>query len=174
MVRVRGMTCFQDHKWYNELADGKLKVDTLMHKAKVEGSWGDATPGVMKLCAWLKSSFENLHELDHDGPYANAKTEKAYDPYLDINHIFRRNYGKNNAGNTQDNHGPIEQNPTYDSVCQIRKFKMMKYSFDTDDDYVAIKEHEHHSRANVDSYQAYQELFRIMDKGWLVAMAKEE
>ncbi|GKA60548.1 hypothetical protein Tco_0759955 [Tanacetum coccineum] len=119
MVQVRGMTYFQDHKWYNELADGKLKVEALMHKAKVEGSWGDATPGVMKLCAWLKSSFENLHELDHDvlvkieecwwkvnayeiapftrwenygqGPYANTKTEKAYDPYVNINHIFRRN-----------------------------------------------------------------------------------
>ncbi|GJZ04863.1 hypothetical protein Tco_0538138, partial [Tanacetum coccineum] len=142
MVRVRGMTYFKDHKWYNELADGKLKVEALMHKAKVKGSWGDATLGVMKLCAWLKSSFKNFHKLDHDvlvkleecwwkvnaheialftrlenydqGPYANAKTKKAYDLYLDINRIFGRNYGTNNAGNTQDNQGPIEQNPTYD------------------------------------------------------------
>ncbi|GJV58516.1 hypothetical protein Tco_1459521 [Tanacetum coccineum] len=101
------------HKWYNELADGKMKVEALMHKTKVEESWGDATPGVIKFCAWLKSSFENFHELKHvvlvkleecwwkvnaheitsftnwenygQGPYANIKTEKIYDPYLDIN-----------------------------------------------------------------------------------------
>ncbi|GKE80923.1 hypothetical protein Tco_1550923, partial [Tanacetum coccineum] len=97
-----------------------------MHKAKVEESWGDATPRVMKLCAWLKNSFENLQELDYNvlvklqecwwkvnthevapfthsesydqGPYANAKTERAYNPYLDINRIFGRNYGADNAG----------------------------------------------------------------------------
>ncbi|GKD52178.1 hypothetical protein Tco_1281154, partial [Tanacetum coccineum] len=107
-----------DHKWYDKLVDGKLKVEALMHKAKVEGSWGDVTLGVMKLCTWLKGSFESFHELDHDvlvkleecwwkvnahevapltrygqGPYANAKTERAYDAYLDINRIFGRNYG---------------------------------------------------------------------------------
>nr|GFB23559.1 hypothetical protein [Tanacetum cinerariifolium] len=66
MVRVRSMTYFQDHKWYNELADGKLKEETLMHKAKVEESWGNATPGVMKLYAWSINSFKNFHELDYN------------------------------------------------------------------------------------------------------------
>ncbi|GKD69884.1 hypothetical protein Tco_1323974, partial [Tanacetum coccineum] len=36
-----------DHKWYNELDDGKQKVEALMHKAKVEESWGDVTPRVI-------------------------------------------------------------------------------------------------------------------------------
>nr|GEX24433.1 hypothetical protein [Tanacetum cinerariifolium] len=177
-----------------------LKEEALMHKARFEESWGDATPGVMKLCAWLKSSFESFHELDYDilvklkecwwklnarenapfarwenhgqGPYANTKIEKDYDPYLDINHIFGRNYGSNNAGNIQDNmkehHDP--------SICKIRRFEMMKYAFDADDEYVAIKEREHsdHSRTNVDACQAYRELFRIMDEGWLVTKEKEE
>ncbi|GKA17533.1 hypothetical protein Tco_0697370 [Tanacetum coccineum] len=48
MVRVENMTYFQDLKWYEELADGKLKDETLMHKAKVEESWGNSTPGMMK------------------------------------------------------------------------------------------------------------------------------
>ncbi|GKF28193.1 hypothetical protein Tco_0094535, partial [Tanacetum coccineum] len=48
MVRFECMTYFQDHKWYDELADGKLKEETLIHKAKVKESWGDATPGVIK------------------------------------------------------------------------------------------------------------------------------
>ncbi|GJS30711.1 hypothetical protein Tco_0491331 [Tanacetum coccineum] len=38
MVWVRSMTYFQDHKWYDELVDGKLKEETLMHKAKVKES----------------------------------------------------------------------------------------------------------------------------------------
>ncbi|GKB50328.1 reverse transcriptase domain-containing protein, partial [Tanacetum coccineum] len=45
MVHVGSMTYFQDHRWYDELADGKLKDETLALKAKIEGSRGDTTPG---------------------------------------------------------------------------------------------------------------------------------
>ncbi|GKB35672.1 hypothetical protein Tco_0880614, partial [Tanacetum coccineum] len=81
------------------------------------------------------------------------------------------NYRANDAGNTQDSqehHDP--------SIFRVRRFEMMKYSFNAGDEYVTIKEHEHldHSRTNIDAYQAYQELFRIMDEGWLVTKAKEE
>ncbi|GJY85460.1 hypothetical protein Tco_0499486 [Tanacetum coccineum] len=134
-----------------------------------------------------EDSFENFHELDYDvlvkleqcwwkvnahenalfarwenngqGTYANALTEKDYDPYLDNNRIFGKNYEANNAGKTQDNkkehHDP--------SICNIRRFKMMKYSFDADDEYVAIKEREHsdHLRTNVVACQAYQEFFAL-------------
>nr|GEX99337.1 hypothetical protein [Tanacetum cinerariifolium] len=48
MVQVGSMTYFQDHKWYDELADGRLKEETLLHKAKVKESWGNATPGTMR------------------------------------------------------------------------------------------------------------------------------
>ncbi|GKB68883.1 hypothetical protein Tco_0930295, partial [Tanacetum coccineum] len=50
------------------------------------------------------------------------------------------------------------------SIYKIRRFEMMKYSFDVDDEYVAIKEREH-SRADIDACQVYQELFCIMDEG---------
>ncbi|GJV01947.1 hypothetical protein Tco_1335516 [Tanacetum coccineum] len=142
MVRVGCMTYFQDHKWYDELADGKLKEEALIHKAKFEESWG------MQLL---------------------------------------ENYGTNNAGDTQDsqehkkkhkgNKHTLSSKPTHDpSVCHVRRFEMIKYSFDADDEYVAIKEHEHfnHSRTNIDACQAYQELFRILDEGWLMTKAKEE
>ncbi|GKB39843.1 hypothetical protein Tco_0884785 [Tanacetum coccineum] len=159
MVRVGCMTYFQDHKWYDELADGKLKEETLTLKAKVEGSWGDATPGVMKFCAWLKNSFENFYELNYDvlvkleecwwkvnaheiapftrmenfgrGPYANMKTEKTHDPYLDVYRIFSGNYGASNVGDTQENQGHEEHkdNPTpKPSICKITRFEMMKNS----------------------------------------------
>nr|GFD30682.1 hypothetical protein [Tanacetum cinerariifolium] len=66
MVRVGSMTYFQDHKWYDELVDGRLKEETLMHKEKVKELWGNVTLSVIKLCAWLINSFENFHELDYN------------------------------------------------------------------------------------------------------------
>ncbi|GJW82338.1 hypothetical protein Tco_0146313 [Tanacetum coccineum] len=84
MVRVRSMTYFHYHKWYDELVDGKLKEETLIHKVKVEESWGNATLGG--------------HE------------ERRDDPTLEP------------------------------SVCKIRRFEMMKYSFNVDEEYIAIKE----------------------------------
>ncbi|GJV97511.1 hypothetical protein Tco_1549088 [Tanacetum coccineum] len=125
MVRVECMTYFQNHKWYDELTDGKLKEEALMHKARFEESWGDATP---RLNAHENAPFARW-ENHGRGTYANAKAEKDYDPYLDINCIFGKNYETNNVGNTQDNkkehHDP--------SICNIRRFEMMKYSIDADD-----------------------------------------
>ncbi|GJX81245.1 hypothetical protein Tco_0329394 [Tanacetum coccineum] len=57
MVQVGTMTYFQNHSWYNELVDGKLKDGTLALKAKIEGSWGDATQGVLNFYRWLESCF---------------------------------------------------------------------------------------------------------------------
>ncbi|GJU88708.1 putative reverse transcriptase domain-containing protein [Tanacetum coccineum] len=204
MVRVKNMTYFQDHKWYDELADGKLKDETLMHKAKVEESWGNATPGMMKFCAWLINSFRNFHELDYNvlvkqqecwwknnahevapftrlesygqRPYANFITKKAHDPYLDINNIFGRNYDTTNADNTKNNRGHKERrdDPTLEpSVRKIKRFELMKYSFNADEEYIAIKESEYlnHSKDNLD---AYRELLRIINKGWVMATPDEE
>ncbi|GJT27290.1 hypothetical protein Tco_0907565 [Tanacetum coccineum] len=142
IVRVGCMTYFQDHKWYDELADGVLKEETLIHKAKFEESWGDATPRVIKFRAWLKNSFENFHELDHD---ILVKLEECW----------------------WKEHKKEHYDP---SICRVRRFRMMKYSFDADDEYVAIKEHEHfnHLRTNIDACQACRELFRIIDEGWLM------
>ncbi|GJY49766.1 hypothetical protein Tco_0439722 [Tanacetum coccineum] len=55
------------------------------------------------------------------------------------------------------------------SACKIRRFKMMKYSFEADEEYVAIKEHEHiyYLETNMEARHAYRELFRKMDDGWI-------
>nr|GEV43502.1 zf-BED domain-containing protein [Tanacetum cinerariifolium] len=66
MVRVGYMTYFQDHEWYNELADRDLKEEALKQKAIYEKSWGDASQSVMNFCAWLKRSFGNFCELDYE------------------------------------------------------------------------------------------------------------
>ncbi|GKE62229.1 hypothetical protein Tco_1512596 [Tanacetum coccineum] len=134
-----------DHKWYDELVDGKLKEETLMHKAEFKESWGDATLGVMKFCAWLKSSFKNFHELDYNVLVnleecwwkVNAQEVAPFTRWEN----YGQNYRADNADYTQDNkeHKKEHHDP---STCRVRRFEMIKYSFDTKDEYVFIKEHE--------------------------------
>ncbi|GJV38910.1 hypothetical protein Tco_1417350 [Tanacetum coccineum] len=66
MVRIGYMTYFHDYEWYDELADMNLKEEALKQKAIYETSWGDESQSVMNLCAWLKKSFGNIHELDYE------------------------------------------------------------------------------------------------------------
>ncbi|GKD32627.1 hypothetical protein Tco_1248136 [Tanacetum coccineum] len=200
MVGVRSMTYFQDHIWYDELADGKLKDETLALKGKIEGSWGDATSGVMKFCRWLKCCFENFHEPEYEvlvklqecwwkvnaheitsftriensgrGPHANMKTEWVSNPYLDTNRIFRSDYEASNVGYTQENQehkgDPIPEPSNY----KIRIFEMMKYSFSNDEEYITLKESQYLNHSK-DSLDAYRELLRLINEGWVVTTPEE-
>ncbi|GKD40633.1 hypothetical protein Tco_1260840 [Tanacetum coccineum] len=60
------------------------------------------------------------------------------------------------------------------SVCKVRKFEMIKYSFGQDEKYVAIKKFEYNdlTRTNEDACRAYQEIFHSMDEGWVVTRAE--
>ncbi|GJS24799.1 hypothetical protein Tco_0453431 [Tanacetum coccineum] len=88
------------------------------------------------------------------GPYANTKTKKDYDPYLDNNR------------DTQDTKKGRHDLSTF----TIRRFEMVKYSFRDDEEYVAIKENEYDDLTNTskEAIHAYQEIFRMMDEGWKV------
>ncbi|GJX12318.1 retrotransposon protein, putative, ty1-copia subclass [Tanacetum coccineum] len=176
MVRVGRMTYFQDHKWYDGLIDGCLKNEALMLKERIEGSWGDATPSIMKFCTWLRDSFENFHELGYydnrlQGPYTNTKLNGTYDHYLDTDCMPEKNYNAKLRRNIQEGQGYMENLAYETSACKIRKFEMMKYTFEVDEEYVAIKELINHSETNEDARYAYRELFHKMDDGWLVTRA---
>ncbi|GJZ49990.1 hypothetical protein Tco_0604180 [Tanacetum coccineum] len=56
------------------------------------------------------------------------------------------------------------------SVCNVRKYMMIKYSFNNNEVYVVVKEDEYDDLTitRKEACQAYQEIFRIMDKGWMV------
>ncbi|GJZ63604.1 hypothetical protein Tco_0620025 [Tanacetum coccineum] len=58
-------------------------------------------------------------------------------------------------------------------VCNIRKYMIIKYSFNDDEEYVAVKEYEYDDliMTRRDACQAYQEIFRIIDEGWMVTRA---
>ncbi|GJW22852.1 hypothetical protein Tco_0033474 [Tanacetum coccineum] len=106
------------------------------------------------------------------GPYANKKTEWASNPYLDVNRVFRRDYEANNDGDIRENRGH-DGNPNPEpSNCKIKRFEMMKYSFGDDEDYITIKESEYLNHSK-DSLDAYRELLRLIDEGWVVTTTDE-
>ncbi|GKF32776.1 hypothetical protein Tco_0102574, partial [Tanacetum coccineum] len=59
-------------------------------------------------------------------------------------------------------------------VCNMRRFEMIKYSFGQDEEYVAVKEDEYEdlARTSDDACLEYQEIFRMMDEGWMVTRAE--
>ncbi|GKC57327.1 hypothetical protein Tco_1084925 [Tanacetum coccineum] len=70
-----------------------------------------------------------------------------------------------------DERQEICSNETHElSVCNIRRFEMIKYSFEDDEEYIAIKEDEYDDLTSTskDACRAYQEIFRMMDEGWMV------
>ncbi|GKC84682.1 hypothetical protein Tco_1140399 [Tanacetum coccineum] len=143
MVIVGRMTYFQDHKWYDCLIDGCLKEETLMLKEQTEGSRGDATPVVTKFCTWLRDSFENFHELD-------------YDMLVKLEECWWKNYEANNVRKVQEGQGYMENLAHETLACKIRRLEMMRYKFEADEEYVAIKELINHSETNMDARCAYR------------------
>ncbi|GJS95686.1 hypothetical protein Tco_0802654 [Tanacetum coccineum] len=55
-------------------------------------------------------------------------------------------------------------------VCQIKRYKMIKYSFNDEEEYVVVKEDEYDDLTitSEEACRAYQEIFRMMDEGWMV------
>ncbi|GKD36298.1 hypothetical protein Tco_1251807, partial [Tanacetum coccineum] len=106
------------------------------------------------------------------GPYANIKTEWSNNPHLDTNHIFERDHEASNVGCNQEYHRHKDDQILEPSNCKVRRFEMMKYSFNADEEYIAIKESEHlnHSKKRLD---VYQELLRLTNEGWVVTTPNE-
>nr|GEZ72257.1 hypothetical protein [Tanacetum cinerariifolium] len=157
------MAYFQDHKCFGNF----YELDYIVLVTLQECWW--------KINAHEFAPFTRLESYEQR-PYANFKIEKTHDPYLEINNIFGRNYDTSNTGNTENNQGNEERRDDFalePLVWKIRIFEMMKYSFNADEEYIAIKESEYlnHSKDNLDTYR---ELLHIIKEGWVVSTADEE
>ncbi|GKB19753.1 hypothetical protein Tco_0853676 [Tanacetum coccineum] len=105
---------YQDYEWYEALEDGELKEEALRNKAIME---------------------ETIDKMM--SPKLDAKID--VNVYDDTNHD--REYEMDHE---VDERQEICSNETYElSVCNIRRFKMIKYSFGDDEEYVAVKEDEY-------------------------------
>ncbi|GKE37893.1 hypothetical protein Tco_1461298 [Tanacetum coccineum] len=163
MVRVGSMTYFQDHRWLKSCFKNfhELEYEVLV---KLQECW-------WKVNAHEIAPFTRMENFRR-GPYANIKTEWTSNPYLDINRTFGKDYKANNIGCTQENQGHKGNPIPEPSNCKVRRFEMMKYLFDDDEEYITIKESEYlkHSK---DSLDAYRELLRLIIEGWVVTTPDE-
>ncbi|GJX62934.1 hypothetical protein Tco_0295834 [Tanacetum coccineum] len=139
---IENILRYQDLEWYEALKDGKLKEEALKNKAIIEGMIGEDDESSDE--GWRR--WGNFDNTNHD------------------------NEGSENVMKKEDE----ERSDVFDdhelSICNIRRFEMIKYSFRDGEEYVAIKENEYDDLTNtrMEAIHAYQEIFRMMDGGWMV------
>nr|GEZ40098.1 hypothetical protein [Tanacetum cinerariifolium] len=166
-----------DYEWYNELADGNLKEEAHKQKAIYEKSWGDASQSVTNFCAWLKRSYGNFHKLDYEllvklQEYWWKVNDRECSPFSNWrNHIqgpyanYYSNFLDKEEHEDKYKHGLFDGQKQL--VCNIRRFEMIKYSFDKDEEYVAVKEHEYDNltSTNEDACRTTKKYFVGWTKG---------
>ncbi|GJS04178.1 hypothetical protein Tco_0320686 [Tanacetum coccineum] len=131
---------YQDLEWYEALEDSELKDEALRNKAIMEGLISDDKSG--NDC-WKIWKIHEIYYHDYDEREYENETHKEGHEICSIN---------------------TREVP----VCQIKRYKMIKYSFKYEEEYVAVKEDEYNDLTitSEEACQAYQEIFRMMDEGW--------
>ncbi|GJX59200.1 hypothetical protein Tco_0290590 [Tanacetum coccineum] len=115
-------------------------------KSIYEGSWGDATQGVVNFYAWLKRCFINHHKLDYElmirlEEYWNVDEaihdERELNDDHDIGNLDNDLVRDNAPYHTNEKEELYEEgrcellrNPCQEPpVCKIKRFEVIKYSF---------------------------------------------
>ncbi|GJR55924.1 hypothetical protein Tco_1406445 [Tanacetum coccineum] len=133
---------YQDLEWYEALEDSELKYEALRNKAIIEGF---------------------INEDDDESHYEHERRWNIYTNYDDA-------YQIDHEDNEREELCEVHEL----SVCNVRRYTMIKYSFNNDEEYVAVKEDEYDDLiiTRKEEGRAYQEIFRIMDEGWIVTRAE--
>ncbi|GJS57765.1 hypothetical protein Tco_0652549 [Tanacetum coccineum] len=135
---------YQDYEWYEALKDSELKEKALRNKAIMKGLISDDESCNDGWRRWESHeiTFHDHDEIDYENETYNERQELCETHEL--------------------------------QVCNMRRFEMIKYSFGQDEEYAAVKEDKYDdlARTSDDACRAYQEIFRIMDEGWMVTRAK--
>ncbi|GKC76020.1 hypothetical protein Tco_1126794 [Tanacetum coccineum] len=137
---------YQDLEWYEALEDSELKDEALRNKAIMEGLISDDESCNDCWRRW-KSHEINYHHYD-EGEYENETHEEGHE----LRGIENREV----------------------PVCQIKRYRMIKYLFNDEEEYVVVKEDEYNDLTitSDEACRAYQEIFRMMDEGWMVTRAE--
>ncbi|GKC14201.1 hypothetical protein Tco_1010983 [Tanacetum coccineum] len=137
---------YQDYEWYEALKDRELKDNALKNKAIMEGLISDDESSNDCWKRW--KSHEIYYHDYNEGEYENETHEEGHE----LCSIKTREV----------------------PVCQIKRYKMIKYSFNDEEEYVAVKEDEYNDLTitSEEACRAYQEIFRMMDEGWMVTRTK--
>ncbi|GJV22832.1 hypothetical protein Tco_1375527 [Tanacetum coccineum] len=132
---------YQDLEWYEALEDSELRDEALRSKAIMKGLISD-DESINDCWKRWKSHEINYHDYD-EGEYEN-ETHKE---------------GRGLCG--------IKTHEV--PVCQIKRYKMIKNSFNDEEEYVVVKEDKYDDLTNTskEACRAYQEIFWMMDGGWM-------
>ncbi|GKE18616.1 hypothetical protein Tco_1426193, partial [Tanacetum coccineum] len=105
----------------------------------------------------------SIKEDDDESRYEQKRQWNTYTNYDDA-------YEINHEHNKSEELCGVHEQP----VCNIRRYMMIKYSFNDDEEYVAVKEDEYDDLTvtRKEACRAYQEIFQIMDEGWKVTRTK--
>ncbi|GKB51129.1 hypothetical protein Tco_0901882, partial [Tanacetum coccineum] len=93
-------------------------------------------------------------------------------------HMRRWNINANYNDAYETNHGDSKSKELCEvhelPVCNIRRYTMIKYLFNNDEEYVAMKEDEYDDPTitREEACRAYQEIFQKIDEGWKVTRTK--
>ncbi|GJZ63306.1 hypothetical protein Tco_0619727 [Tanacetum coccineum] len=133
---------YQDLEWYDALKDSELKEEALRNKAIMEGLIDEDDESSNN--GWRR--WDGCEIADHD------QEEREYE---------NGHEDKERCELFNDHELP---------VCNIRRFEMIKYLFGDDEEYVAVKEDKYNdlTSTSIDACRAYQEIFRMIDEGWIV------
>ncbi|GKE48867.1 hypothetical protein Tco_1480125 [Tanacetum coccineum] len=141
--RIRNSPHYQDLEWYEALEVSELKDEALRNKAIMEGLISNDESSNDCWKRW-KSHEIYYHNYD-EGEYENETHEEGHELYGIETH-------------------EIETHEVL--VCQIKRYKMIKYSFNDEEEYVAVKEDEYDDLiiTSEEVCRAYQEIFQMMDE----------
>ncbi|GJV67864.1 hypothetical protein Tco_1483373 [Tanacetum coccineum] len=104
---------YQDLEWYEALEDNELKDEALRNKAIMEGSISDEESSND---AWRRWESHEITYQDHDEIEYENKNNDERQELCEAHEL---------------------------PMCNMRRFKMIKYSFKHDEEYVAVKEDEY-------------------------------
>ncbi|GJV14245.1 hypothetical protein Tco_1359568 [Tanacetum coccineum] len=110
-----------------------------------------------------KAIMEGSIKDDDESSYEQMR---RWDIYTNYDDTYKTNHDDNEREELCEVHEP--------PVCTIQRFEMIKYSFGQGEEYVAIKEDEYDdlARTSNNACRTYQEIFRMMDEGWMVTRAE--
>ncbi|GKB06696.1 hypothetical protein Tco_0834929 [Tanacetum coccineum] len=109
-----------------------------------------------------KAIMEGFINDDNESCYEQKRQWKIYTNYDDTYKINHKDYKSEELCK-------VHELP----VTNIRRYMMIKYSFNNDEEYVAVKEDKYDDLTIIrkEACQAYIEIFRIIDEGWMVTRA---
>nr|GEU33261.1 copia protein [Tanacetum cinerariifolium] len=125
---------------HTSLEDSELKDEALKNKAIIEGLISDDES---RNDCWKRWRSHDITYHDHEEIEYENETHDERQKLCEAHEL---------------------------SVCNIRKFKMIKYSFRHDEECVSVKEDKYDdlARTSNDECRTYQEVFHMMDEGWMV------